>query len=141
MISSSDFKTEFVEDVQPAVWKKVILNSALAPVCAITGETMKEAMESDSRNLASMMIKEGEEVARALGISFGDDFHTVCMNYLSKGGHHKPSMLIDVENRNPTEIEYLNGKIVEIGKEYNIPVPFNEATTCYVRALESKYKK
>jgi 2-dehydropantoate 2-reductase len=140
LISSPDFATDFVEDIQPAVWKKVILNAALAPVCAITGQTMREAMEfEDTNKIASGIIKEGIAVTEALGVSFGADFHDVCMGYLSKGGHHKPSMLIDIENRNPTEIAFLNGKIVEIGKQHNIQVPYNEATLTYVRALESKY--
>ncbi len=140
LMNSPDFGTTSVEDIQPAVWKKVILNSALAPVCAITSQTMKEAMDfTDTNNLASEIIKEGIAVTNAIGISFGPDFHKICMGYLSKGGHHKPSMLIDIENQNPTEIDYLNGKIVELGKKHNIPVPFNEATTSYVRALETKY--
>jgi 2-dehydropantoate 2-reductase len=140
IISSPDFKTESVEDIQPEVWKKVILNAALAPLCAITGQTMREAMEfDDTNNVASEIIKEGIAVTEALGISFGANFHDVCMGYLSKGGHHKPSMLIDIENRSPTEIAYINGKIVEVGKQHNISVPYNEATVAYVRALESKY--
>ena len=140
LISSAEFKTDYHENIQQAVWKKVILNAALAPVCAITGQTMREAMELDDTNrLASALIKEGIKVTDALGIQFGSDFHDICMGYLEKGGHHKPSMLIDIENKNPTEIEFLNGKIVEIGKKFNIPVPLNEATTVYVKALESKY--
>ncbi len=140
LMNLPDFQTSFVEDIQPSVWKKVILNSALAPVCAITGQTMKEAMDfTDTNSIASKIIREGIAVTEAAGISFGPDFHDICMGYLSKGGHHKPSMLIDIENHSLTEIEFLNGKIVELGKKYNIPVPFNEATTNYVRALETKY--
>ncbi|MHA1977334.1 MAG: ketopantoate reductase family protein [Candidatus Hodarchaeales archaeon] len=140
LMDSPEFGTTSVEDIQPAVWKKVILNSALAPVCAIAGQTMKEAMEfGDTHNLASELIREGIAVTEAIGISFGPDFHDICMGYLSKGGHHKPSMLIDIENRNPSEIDFLNGRIVELGKKHNIPVPFNEATTTYVRALETKF--
>ena len=140
LMSSTDFKTELNEKIQHAVWKKVILNAALAPVCAITGQTMREAMQfEDTNKLASGIIKEGIKVTEALGIHFGSDFHDVCMGYLSKGGHHKPSMLIDIENKNPTEIEFLNGKIVELGTKFNIPVPLNDATTTYVKALESKY--
>ncbi|MFX0124397.1 MAG: ketopantoate reductase family protein [Candidatus Hodarchaeota archaeon] len=140
LISSPDFATEFVEDIQPEVWKKVILNAALAPVCAITGQTMREAMDfADTNKLASEIIKEGIAVTEALGISFGANFHEICMGYLSKGGHHKPSMLIDIENRSPTEIAFINGKIVEVGEQYNIPTPYNEATVTYVRGLESKY--
>ena len=140
LISSPDFKTEFHVNIQYAVWTKVILNAALAPVCAITGQTMRDAMEFDDTNkLASGIIKEGIKVTEAMGIQFGSDFHDICMEYLSKGGHHKPSMLIDIENKAPTEIEFLNGKIVEMGKKHQIPVPLNEATTTYVKALESKY--
>ncbi|MHA2176348.1 MAG: ketopantoate reductase family protein [Candidatus Hodarchaeales archaeon] len=140
LMNSPEFQTSSVEDIQPSVWKKVILNSALAPVCAIAGQTMKEAMDLiDTNSLASEMIREGIAVTEAMGISFGPDFHEVCMGYLSKGGHHKPSMLIDIESKKPTEIEFLNGKIVELGKKYSIPVPFNEATAAYVRALESKF--
>ncbi|MHA2225012.1 MAG: ketopantoate reductase family protein [Candidatus Hodarchaeales archaeon] len=140
IMSSSDFQTDYVEDIQPAVWKKVILNAALAPVCAITGQTMKEAMDlNETYNLASKIIKEGIAVTSAIGVSFDPDFHDICMGYLSKGGHHKPSMLIDIEHKRLTEITYLNGKIVELGKQHNIPVPFNEATVAYMHALESKY--
>ena len=89
--------------------------------------------------MAHAIIKEGIAVVKSIGIDYGADFHDVCMGYLEKGGHHKPSMLIDIENKNQTEIEFLNGRIVEIGKQNKIPVPFNEATTAYVRALETKY--
>ena len=140
LISSPEFSTKFVDNIQPEVWKKVILNAALAPVCAITGQTMREAMDFvDTNKIASEIIKEGISVTKALGISFGEDFHEICMGYLSKGGHHKPSMLIDIENRSPTEIAFINGKIVEVGKQYNIPTPYNEATVTYVKGLESKY--
>ncbi|MHA1966782.1 MAG: ketopantoate reductase C-terminal domain-containing protein, partial [Candidatus Hodarchaeales archaeon] len=93
----------------------------------------------ETNRLASGIIKEGIKVTEAMGIQFDSDFHDICMGYLSKGGHHKPSMLIDIENKSPTEIEFLNGKIVEIGKKFNIPVPLNETTTVYVKAIELKY--
>jgi len=140
LMSCPGFETEYHDNIQTAVWKKVILNAALAPVCAITGQTMSEAMDFENTNkLASAIIKEGILVTNAIGVEFGPDFHDICLGYLKKAGHHKPSMLIDIENRSPTEIDYLNGKIVEIAKQYNIPVPVNEATTTYVKALETKY--
>ena len=82
LISSPDFTTKFVEDIQPEVWKKVILNAALAPVCAITGQTMREAMDfKDTNKIASEIIKEGIAVTEALGISFGSNFHDICIFY------------------------------------------------------------
>ena len=62
------------------------------------------------------------------------------MNYLSSAGHHKPSMLIDIENGNPTEIDFINGKIVAYGNKFNIPVPVNTAIYSLIKAKE-KYKR
>lgn len=99
-ISLPEFPTEYIENIQPEVWTKVILNASLSPVCAITNQTMKEAMDFPyTFNLASNIIKEGIEVCKAIGVNFSPDFHDTCISYLRKGGHHRPSMLIDVENK------------------------------------------
>jgi 2-dehydropantoate 2-reductase len=58
------------------------------------------------------------------------------MDYLSGAGHHKPSMLIDIEKGNPTEIDFINGKISEYGQRFNIPVPLHAALTALIKAKE-----
>lgn len=141
-MSTPEFPVKFLEqtDFFKAIWTKVILNASLSPVCAITDMTMAEALAHPNLyKLCSNIIKEGIAATSASGIEFEPDFHDTCMDYLEKGGRHRPSMLIDVENKKPTEIDFLNGKIVELGEKYKVPVPFNEATTAYVKALESKY--
>jgi 2-dehydropantoate 2-reductase len=142
IMTSSDFPVEFLkrEEFLKAVWKKVILNSSLSPVCAITDMTMAEALtQPGTRNVVSEIITEGITVTSAEGIEFESDFHDICMGYLEKGGHHRPSMLIDIELKKSTEIAYLNGKIIELGRKHEISVPYNEATCAYIEALESKF--
>ena len=39
----------------------------------------------------------------------------------------RPSLLQDVIRRRRTEIEYLNGYVVEEGRKAGVPTPFNEA--------------
>ena len=39
---------------------------------------------------------------------------------------HKASMLQDVEARRPTEVDFLNGGIVEFGRRYGVPTPGHE---------------
>ena len=38
---------------------------------------------------------------------------------------HKASMLQDVEAHRPTEIDYLNGEIVLLGRLHGVPTPIN----------------
>ncbi|MFX1511894.1 MAG: ketopantoate reductase family protein [Promethearchaeota archaeon] len=142
LMSETGLITEFQEDIKPAEWKKAILNAALGSLCAITRATMREAMDfPDTRAIVSDTLKEGLAVAEAIGITFEADFHDKCIAYLSKGGHHKPSTLIDVENRKQTEISFLNEKIAEIGKKHNVPVPVNQAITALVKIIDAFNKR
>ncbi|MFW9991085.1 MAG: ketopantoate reductase family protein [Candidatus Odinarchaeota archaeon] len=142
LISKTGLTTVLQEDIQPAVWKKAILNAALAGLCAITQMTMREAMDfEDTSVIVSHLIKEGIAVAEALGYSYGPGFHDGAIAYLSKGGHHKPSMLIDIESRRPSEVAFLNEKIVDVGREKGIPTPYNESVTSVIKALDIVNKK
>jgi 2-dehydropantoate 2-reductase len=45
-------------------------------------------------------------------------------------------MLQDVLKGRPTEIDAINGKIVERGRAVDVPTPINATLTALVRALE-----
>ena len=47
-------------------------------------------------------------------------------------------MLIDIENGVKTEIDQLNGKIVEYGKKHDINTPLNQAVTALIHLQERK---
>ncbi len=142
ILSSSDLDTKYTENIRRYTWEKTILNSAMSALCAVTKQTMKDAIEFEpTRHMIERLLTECIEVARASGYDYGEGFFDFCMGYLGKAGRHKPSMLVDVENRKPTEIDFLNGKIVEYGKSLDIPTPYNDSITNLVKALEASYSK
>lgn len=137
IISGAELETEFTREIKKYEWEKTILNAALSPVCALTRRTMKQMMELDyTRSLVKAILVEGIEVAAANGIHFDEGFLDHCMGYLDKAGHHKTSMHVDVENRNPTEIGFLNEKIVEYGASMGIPTPYNSTIVDLIRGAE-----
>ncbi len=137
LITNADLETAFTTEIKKYEWEKTILNAALSPVCALTRRTMKQMMElTDSRELARAILREGIEVAEANGISYDPGFLDHCMGYLDKAGHHKTSMHVDLERCNPTEIGFLNEKIVEYGKNAGVPTPYNSTITALVRGSE-----
>jgi len=141
-LTASGLKTEESPDIKKDVWEKTILNSALCSICALTGQTMKEAMTFEpSRTLAIETIKEGLAVAKADGCDFGVDAIARFTSYLEKGGAHKPSMLIDVEKKRPTEVDFISGAVVRYGEKYKIPTPVNSTLTGLIKALEHRYLK
>ncbi|MEE9167511.1 MAG: ketopantoate reductase C-terminal domain-containing protein [Candidatus Neomarinimicrobiota bacterium] len=139
-LNSVGLTTESSDNLQIHVWQKAILNATLSPLCAITGQTMEDVMSfGPAVRLAEGVIRESIKVAEADGLDLGSSFLESAMGYLKKGGKHKPTMLVDIENRLPTEIDYLNGKIEKYGRKHDIPVPLNSTLGTIVKLLESKY--
>lgn len=140
IMTASGLKTEEALNIKKHVWEKTILNSALCSICAITGQTMKQAMELEyTRDLAVKIIEEGLNVAKADGYDFGEKALAQFVSYLEKGGAHKPSMLIDVENKRPTEVDFLSGALARYGQKYRIPTPVASTFTSLLKAIEKRY--
>jgi 2-dehydropantoate 2-reductase len=137
MMRGSALETDAVSDIEKHAWKKSILNAVLAPIAAVLGATMADVLHIDAtRNLVEALLRESIHVGLAAGYDFGSDFPAACLNFLLQAGHHKPSMLSDLENGDPTEIDHINGKIVEYAKKMAVPAPLNAALVALVKARE-----
>ncbi len=142
MLTEAGLKTEESSDVKKYVWEKTILNAALCSICGVTGQTMKEAMQFEhSRKLAVEILEEGLNVARKDGYDFGSEALAHFTAYLEKGGAHKPSMLIDIEHKRPTEVDFMTGAIAKYGEKYKIPTPVNSTFTRLIKTIENRYSK
>ncbi len=141
-LTAGGLETKMPDDLRYYVWEKAILNASLSPVCAVTGKTMKVVMEMpEGRSLVGDIIQEALQVATAEGIEFPTNFVDHCLRYLDQGGDHRPSMLVDLDAGRPTEINVLNGKLVDYGRRHGIPTPFNQMITTLVKLLEGKAVK
>mgnify|MGYP000845696180 CR=1 FL=1 len=126
-------------EIKNHVWEKAILNSALSGICAISHRTMKEVMSfPETVDMVIGIIDESIQVAKRENIEIKDGFRSASIEYLTKAGDHKPSMLIDIENGVKTEIDQLNGKIVKYGKKYGIDTPLNQGITALIHLHEEK---
>ncbi|GMT44764.1 MAG: 2-dehydropantoate 2-reductase [bacterium] len=140
-LSDVNLKTLCVDsfDVASKIWEKTILNAALSPLCALSKLTMKEAMENpDTLEIVEHLIYEAQEVAKAEEIKLPENFVKRCIRYLNNAGNHLPSLAVDLINKRDTEIDYMNGKIVEYGRKHYIRTPLNLTLTNLVKAISSK---
>src|ERR1035437_5785188 len=126
-------------ELRKRTWEKTILNASLSALCGVGRMTMAEAMSnSDTVELVALLIEEAVEVAAAENIKFDEDFTRTCLQYLGKAGNHFPSLAVDLLNNRPTEIDYLNGKIVEYGRKHYIQTALNLTFTNMVKAMSDK---
>ncbi len=136
-LSKSGLHTERTDDIVSMVWRKSIMNAAMNPVCAVTGLTMSKAMNDPLVfELIDALTIECTKIARVNEISLGWDYYPYAMEYLRSAGDHKPSMLMDIINNRRTEVDYMNGKMIEYGHQSGTPTPYNHMIRGLVKAIE-----
>ena len=140
LITRSGMSTVALPDARGAQWTKAIFNAATNPVGALTGLAHGEVCDFEpTRRLVSQLCDEGKAVASALGIELDHDPEEMVDHAARVAHDHKASMTQDVEARRQTEIDFLNGAIVERGEGAGVPVPLNRAIWALVKAREASW--
>jgi len=140
MLTDGGLGTEFVDDIKFYVWKKMIMKCTMASICAVTNKTIKDALDfPPTREVADACFKEAIAVAKAMGYDFGPEYLKQALAYLAKVGVHRDSMCFDIDNKAPTEIDFLGAKIVEYARQMGIATPFYVSMTNMVKGIESNY--
>ncbi len=139
VLTECGLDTHHTDKITDMVWRKTVMNSCMNAICAVTGKTMVEIIiDPILFSLVDALIKEGIAVARANEFSLGSNYYPYCVNYIKNAGNHKPSMLQDIEAKRRTEVDFINGKIMEYGAQAGIDTPYNTMIRGLVKSLESK---
>ena len=129
-----------------AIWSKLLINCSVTTLGALCGQTMRQYMETEAgRRVFRRTYEEALSVARALGIRLErltvdpippGDYESWVDAILAFYGDAKPSMLQDLERGRKTEVDFINGYVVTLGRGSGVPVPLNAAITDLVHQIE-----
>ena len=140
VLTRSGMNTMAMSDARGAQWTKLIFNAATNPVGALTRLHHRAAtFFQPTGDLSNALIEEGKAVARALGIQLHGDPRDLVMKGAGAPGKHKASMLQDVEAGRQTEVDFMNGAIVQWGGKTGVPTPLNKMIWALVKGLEHSW--
>jgi 2-dehydropantoate 2-reductase len=140
-LSRAGMPTRALADARGAQWTKAIFNASTNPVGALTGLAHGEICDFEpTRRLITGLIDECKAVAAALEVELDHDPEDMVDHAARVAHDHKASMTQDVLAHRQTEIDFLNGAIVERGEEARVPVPLNRAIWALVKALEDSWE-
>lgn len=129
------------ENVTKEIWSKLLLAACTLPTSALLGFTSGKLIEHEGTlQLMQGILHEAVTVAKAQGIDLDEAERWQAITAAEK--HYagaKASMLQDIEKRRHTEIDVVNGAIVEAGKRLNIPTPHNQVMVWLVKSLEETF--
>jgi len=140
LMTGSGMNTIALKDARGAQWMKLIFNAATNPVGALTSLHHGAATRFEPTNqLFNELIAEGEAVAKKLGIELHGNPRELVQKGARAAGKHKASMLQDVLARRRTEVDFMNGAIVEWGQKIGVPTPLNHALWQLIKGLEHSW--
>ena len=150
LLRASGLQTESMPDLTGAQWSKLIFNSAINTVAALTGlsHVASFAMEDDFGDLGRLvraLMEEGVAIAAAAGVILHDDPWQMNLDALARGETrgsdyaHPPSMLEDVLAHTPTELEFITGALLREADLCGVAAPLSEAMYRMVRARETSW--
>jgi 2-dehydropantoate 2-reductase len=110
-------------DIRAEIWLKLWGNLTFNPISALSRATLAGICQYPlSRDLARDMMSEAQSIANKLGITFRVPIEKRIAG-AERVGHHKTSMLQDVEARRTLEVDALLGSVVELARLTDTSTP------------------
>ena len=123
-------------DIRAEMWLKLWGNMTFNPISALSRGTLAGICQyPPTRELARAMMTEAEAIATKLGITFRVPIEKRIAG-AERVGHHKTSMLQDVEAGRPLETDALLGSVIELGRMTDTPTPHLDTVFALTKLLE-----
>ncbi len=145
ILSAAGLPTETSTKIREDIWRKLMANIAISAVSGITGLNIGQIFNQHlADDVSYAALDEAVAVANAAGIQLNaEESREILAKIAGPNGTpgNKSSLRVDIENERPSEIDYINGAVVKLAKQYNLPVPINETLVKLVHGLQAHYLK
>ena len=145
-IDAGGIPCEVTATISKDLWAKMLYNCMLNGLSTVfdvpyglLGESphTRELMESIAHEVVAVMTAAGYATHWDSAEDYIDTFYK---HQLPPTYNHEPSMLQDIRAGNRTEIDALNGAVVQLGQRHGVPTPTNTTLTRMVQFIEYRPK-
>jgi 2-dehydropantoate 2-reductase len=139
LLTNAGLETRAAHDVRALLWAHVAVVAGVNAIAALCRMPNYEvASVPEAARLSELAVREVVAVATAAGVElpWDDPIAATRAVYLANGPAHLSSMTVDLLRERRTEIDVLNGAVVEYGRQLGIPTPVNEALTLAIKTVE-----
>ena len=138
LLKKSGFDSRIIDDPDSAIWNKAIINAGINPIAAILNIPNGGILSNIyALTLQENVIREGTDAAIANNIEINfDEILQTTRDVCKKTSENLCSMLQDIRNFRKTEIESINGKIIEYGEKTGLNMSFNKSLYMLIKSME-----
>src|SRR5271166_2630822 len=131
----SGLQAPVLSDIRAEIWLKLWGNLTFNPISALSRATLAGICQYPlSRALAQAMMEEAQSIAGKLGVTFRVPIEKRIAG-AERVGHHKTSMLQDVEAKRTLEIDALLGSVIELARLTDTSTPHLDTVYAMTKLL------
>ncbi|SEK98871.1 ketopantoate reductase family protein [Haloferax larsenii] len=133
----ADINTLVASDMPRRRWEKLAVNAGINAVTALARVENGALVSDDAHDVAHRAARETARVARLEGVHLPNRVARDAIDrVVEKTAANHSSMLQDVDAGKRTEVDAINGAVVDSAARHNFEVPTNRTLTALLRAWE-----
>ena len=146
-ITASGINCELTNELDKYIWAKMLYNCALNALGAILDVTYGKLTENEySKSIMNNIIDETFNVINASPYTTlwdsADEYREIFYTKLVPDTYnHYSSTHSDIKRKIKTEIDTLNGKVIELGEKYDVDVSTNRLIYNLIKVIESDFNE
>ena len=143
-LTQAGLETRPSENIRLEIWKKLLGNISMSAISGLTNLSSAEANRvPELKSVSIQAMEEALKVAQAHGIGLNREAVMKGMETISQPGgtgDNKSSLCMDLLNRKPTEVDFIYGNVIKLGKEKKISTPTLKTLHSLIKGVESGFK-
>jgi len=138
LFDGTGLQPRITDDIHQELWLKLAVNTAINPVTALARVRNGRLQSGDAGEFARNAARETARTAQAVGIQLGEARAADRVQAVTDAtARNRSSMLADMDTGDRTEIDHLNGYVVDRAATHGLSVPINRFLTTLVRTWET----
>lgn len=134
---SAGIETTVAEDMPRRLWEKLAVNAAINPVTALADVENGAVLEDPPEGIARAAVRETARTARAHGVTLSNREALAAAERVAREtAANESSMRRDLEGERRTEVDAINGYVVDRAEEAGLDAPTNRLLAGLVRTWE-----
>ncbi|MDP6458376.1 MAG: ketopantoate reductase family protein [Candidatus Bathyarchaeota archaeon] len=138
LLTSCGLQVRLSEQMDTEIWRKLTMNCVINPLSALFCMPSTEIAVDGLREVRKSIVDECIRVAEREGVNLDGDLEGE-ISRAAASYSNLSSMCQDIMKGRKTEIDFLNGKISELGRRHKVPTPVNDVFILLIQFMRARY--
>ena len=137
LLTASGLDGRVSDTIKTDVWRKLIFNCVINPITSLLGSEVGAIADPRLDPVKRLVIDECLAVAAREGVTFDVDF-VETIGAVFGPSRNVASMRQDLIRGRATEIDFMNGAVVELGRRHGLECPVNASLVALIKTMEGR---